>query len=192
MNFEENYMFLESELESVKQFNRRLIIAGLFALVLFVFLLLMIWLYPPHFRRLVSNEFVLKDKNGQNRAKLFMDKDLMGKESPKLLFFNKNGRVRICLSLDESGPNLSFYGKHGGSRFGLWVAECGNYSSAGLSIYDETANSRIELDVDNEDGPSLGFFDKEAQLRARLFEEKNISDLLLFDENGETIWSARN
>lgn len=189
MEIDERITSLEEQLASLKQTNRRMQFIGLIGLGIFGILLLMAWLHPPQFKQFISNEYVLIDKSGNHRAMLFIEEDLTGAEDPTLVFFDNNKVERLSLSVSDTGPSISFYASHGGSRLHLSETVCEGCSSVGMTFYDEIASERATIGI--ADGQtSLRIFDREHQLRAQIFEELETEGMALFNTDGKTIWSA--
>ena len=125
---------LEAKIDGVARENKRLRI-GL-GLLLSVMAGLALLGQAALERKVEANEFVLKDRNGQPRALLFVSP-----EGSVYLSFLENGKSRAILGLDKGrGPFLSFSDRHG-PRLSLDASAGGS----ALALFDENGRNRFSL-----------------------------------------------
>lgn len=138
-----------------------------------------------------AREFRVVDGEGRIRARL--GHDTYG--STQLLFFDETGEDRIILALGISGPFLQLQESSTGpaaslslDSLGFWQSQLrpGNFISLALS----------------DNGPMLRLVDEDGTLRAALgttelkhsntgsTEIRATSSLVLFNEEGNVVWSA--
>ena len=69
-------------------------------------------------RKMEAEEFILKDKNGNERASL-----VMGVHGPVLNFYDEDRNLRLSLSASDRGPNVEFYSPQGTAIASLGMAD---------------------------------------------------------------------
>ena len=133
-------------LEKVERQNHRLRLAGAVALLLIGAVVLVGATTPKNtdhstsdfkFKSVEVEKLVVRDKQGETRALLVVDKD-----GPGLMLYDSQGETRTSLTVDEAGPKLRLLDAKGRTRFGVGV------------LKDESIGALI--DAKDETGDTLG------------------------------------
>jgi hypothetical protein len=151
-----------------------------------------------------ANNIVLEDANGKVRA-LLTGEDEEGR--PGLALSDENGKTRVWLHVNETGPTLVMTDETGKPSVWLSVIKSGpvlrlngEKAKTGfvlsvikegpqLGLHYESDMPRAVLSVTS-DGPSLDQRDENDMRRSRLAVTKDGPALLLFDENGKLRFDA--
>ena len=153
--------------------------------------------------RIRSKSFELVDDKGKLRALLGVSTI---NNTCVFGLCDKNGKVRIRLTVDESGPELVLYDELDNVRAGLGVDK----SKTSLAFGDEQGKLRVTLGI-VEKRPALMLMDENGKTRVTLFasdlgsflelygikEESSVGMSIIIDpkltlknEKGKQIWSA--
>ncbi|MFA6470992.1 MAG: hypothetical protein WCU00_03040 [Candidatus Latescibacterota bacterium] len=177
MTTEERVKSLESELAMIKRLTRRLIIGSAFVLGMFTM-----------FLAFQSMTGVANSQTGIDNEKVIQAKSFE--------VVDDKGRIRARLTVKELGGVLGLYDENGKPRAALSVIKDG----PGLLLYDERGEGRASLTIIRR-GPELIFRDEKGKIRTTIGVSQTEtpdgkvttypeSSLLLFDPEGNSIWSA--
>ena len=135
----------------------------------------------------VANEIHLVDQDGRDRWVLALSKE----GEPSVTFVNKNGWAPMAIGINRNG--FPFFNM---------VLEPHKGGGPTLTLMDSRMKDRAVLGLWEDGEPYLTLLDRNGQARATLGstdlkdplsgsrERRPCSSLVLFDENGEIIWSA--
>jgi len=135
----------------------------------------------------VAHEFHLVDEEGRDRWVLKLSKD----EEPTFTFVNKNGWAPMAVGINREG--LPFFNM---------VLEPNRKSGPSLIVMDSQMKSRALLGLSESGDPHLFLLDETGQKRLALgsvefthpltgvTEKRPCSSIVLFDEDGNVLWSA--
>jgi hypothetical protein len=159
---------LARRLEKLEKLNRRLRI-GVGAVLLVVASLFLMGQAPPQSKTIEAQEFILRDANNKQRAKLSLVED-----TTVLSLYDANENVRARLVAGDR-PGLLFFdagrtGPYANVRLALGVGDMGG--GAGDS------------------GPHFLLFDANGRGRAELFVTQNRLGLFFYDANGKVLFKA--
>jgi hypothetical protein len=136
---------------------------------------------------IVAHEFHLVDEEGRDRWVLKLSKD----EEPTATFVNKNGWAPMAVGINREG--LPFFNM---------VLEPNRMGGPSLIMMDSEMKRRALLGLGEEGEPHLLFLDGNGQKRLALgsveftdpltgvTEKRACSSIILFDEDGNMLWSA--
>lgn len=153
---------MAQELDRLAWENRQWKSIGVAGLAIIAIGLLMGQAMPGKETKIVEAEkIVLKDPEGKTRAIWGPSQE----EGYSLAFYDANGRGRLVLGVDETGPNLGFMDAGETPRIILTMTLKG-YPA--LSLLDTNRKARAELVIGAE-GPYLGLYDgSHKKVRAKL------------------------
>lgn len=128
----------------------------------------------------VAEEFRLVNKRGKRQGVLCLN----GKDEPRLLLFDKRGKLRISIYLDEGQVGLELLDKKEAVRAGFGLANNGQPS---LQLLDGAGRVHASLEMGPEDGAGLDLYDKRGFLRGSLslMGKEPMPNLSVIDRNGK-------
>ena len=211
MTVEERLENMERELGRQKRRNRWLLGAILLVAGSLIVARAQVAGTVKHIR---ARSIYIEDEKGERRAALGVNEE----DNPFLSLWNKNGKTRAALGVNEDSSILSLSDEKGNIRASLSGSKDDSILSlwnekgkirtvlavvkdeAGLSLYDEKGECRAALLVDK-DGPTLGLHDENGHIRFAAGKTATVSpdgktieypesSLILFGPNGKAIWSA--
>jgi hypothetical protein len=203
---------MAQRLDKLERQNRRLIQAGVLALVL---LFSIVWMgqAPRKTRSIEADRFILNDSGGKKRAELMMEDagpglvlyDIIGRRIARfggvsngagLSLQSIDGGSRLSLVSQPEGPHLLIFDPSGTFRTELGASERGPY----LLLHDSNGSPRAALALDNEQ-PKLQLSDSEGftailgsnplvTANTQAVQKTNAASLLFFGKDGEILWRA--
>ncbi len=129
----------------------------------------------PKNRTVEAEAFILRDAEGQERAKLVAPSGY-----PGFILNDENGTPRMRLSVVE-GPSLSLYDRNGNLRSKLWLQD----DDPVLFFYNSDEKNQLGIGA-IKDEPSLFLFDKNGKPRIGLAMAEE-AGLAFFKDDGKTI-----
>jgi len=112
-------------------------------------------------KRVVAEQFVLVDSNGEQRATLALDDG-----APALALSDASGRARAAIRLGVDGaPSVVLYDTSGRRRLEVALKSDG---ATGLGLYDEAGEGRAELVVSGSGAPSVSLYGPNGKRLAKL------------------------
>ena len=129
---------------------------------------------------IAAEEFRLVDKNGNVRAVL----ELSEVGQPRLLFFDKDDKLRISFYVEDEEPGVELLDKNENTRASLGLGDNGQPS---LLLLDKEEKVHVSLEMGEDGGPGLDLYDPAGELRASLalFGDDDSSNLVLIDKDGK-------
>lgn len=136
---------------------------------------------------IVANEIHLVDQDGKARWVMAMSRD----GEPSVTFVNKDGWAPMAMGVNRNG--FPFFNM---------ILQPGKGGGPSLALMDGTMKNRAVLGLWEDGEPYLRLSDRNGQVRATLGStvlrdsvtgasiRRPCSSLVLFDEEGEIIWSA--
>jgi hypothetical protein len=113
-------------------------------------------------KRVMAEQFVLVDSQGEHRATLSLDAG----GAPALALSDASGRARAAIRLGADGaPSVVLYDTSGRRRLEVALKADG---ATGLGLYDETGEGRAELVVAGSGTPSLSLYGPNGKRLAKL------------------------
>ena len=166
---------MAQRLEKLERQNRRLMQAGIMALVL-LFSLVLMGQAPRKLRPIESDRFTLKDATGKKRAELLMEE-----AGPGLVLYDETGKRIGRFGAVTNGAGLSLQSIEQGPRLSLVCQPEGPH----LLLFDRAGKFRTELGA-SQRGPYLLFHDSNGSARAALALDNEQPRLQLSDSDGFT------
>lgn len=151
-----DFQALVGRLEKVERQNQGLKRA-VAALAVLGVAVLVIGAAQPKIRTVEAEAFILRDADGQQRAKLVAPSGY-----PGFILYDQNGTPRMRLSVVE-GPSISLYDRNGNLRSKLWLQD----DEPILFFYDSDDRNQLGIGVTKE-GPGLFLFDENGIARIGL------------------------
>ena len=168
---------LTQRLDRLERGNRRLKLAVAVLLISLAAVGVMGQVSPKAAPKVIEAErFVLRDTSGKPRATLVVAAD----GTSGLSLYDQNGKGRLRLYVDTSGPSLALADQNGKLRATLRLDADG---SPGLTLFDRGEKLRGGLGLHTDGSPLLGLLDQSGKLRATLGVATSGPSLVLHDEN---------
>lgn len=134
---------------------------------------------PPQ-KTVEAENFIVKDGEGKQRAKLGMSQS----GQPIISLYGENGNGRLLLTLGEGDAPAMVY-RNADNKLGLVINSDGKLSA--VSFFDEKENPRLQLASGEAQGSFLAFWDAAKHQRMQLIyiAEKETPALFLNTKGGK-------